>query len=57
MKRSEVWWVNFEPSVGGEIRKKRPSAIISNNLQIDILNAYRCRSQVILSGFIYAKHK
>ena len=23
MKRGEVWWVTFEPSVGGEIRKKR----------------------------------
>lgn len=23
MKRGEVWWINFDPSVGGEIRKKR----------------------------------
>ena len=22
MRRGEVWWVNFDPSVGGEIRKK-----------------------------------
>jgi hypothetical protein len=22
MRRGEVWWVNFEPSIGGEIRKK-----------------------------------
>ncbi len=27
MQRGEVWWVNFEPSVGGEIRKKRPGVI------------------------------
>jgi len=31
MKRGEVWWVNFDPSVGGEIRKKRPAVIISNS--------------------------
>lgn len=31
MKRGEVWWVNFDPSVGGEIRKKRPAVIVSNN--------------------------
>lgn len=29
MKRGELWWVNFDPSVGGEIRKKRPAVIIS----------------------------
>ena len=28
MKRGEVWWVNFEPAVGGEIRKQRPAVII-----------------------------
>jgi len=31
MKRGEVWWVNFAPSVGDEIRKKRPAVIISND--------------------------
>jgi mRNA-degrading endonuclease toxin of MazEF toxin-antitoxin module len=31
MKRGEVWWVNFEPSIGGEIRKKCPAVIISND--------------------------
>lgn len=31
MTRGSVWWVNFDPSVGGEIRKKRPAIIISNN--------------------------
>jgi mRNA interferase MazF len=30
MQRGEVWWVNFEHSVGGEIRKKRPGVITSN---------------------------
>ncbi len=31
MTRGEVWWVNFDPSVGGEIRKKRPAVIVSND--------------------------
>ena len=31
MTRGEVWWVNLDPSVGGEIRKKRPAVIISNS--------------------------
>jgi mRNA interferase MazF len=43
MKRGEVWWVNFEPSVGGEIRKKRPAVIVSN----DIANKYLNRVQVV----------
>lgn len=38
MQRSEVWWVNFDPSIGGEIKKKRPAVIISNNASNKFLN-------------------
>ena len=38
MNRGDVWWVNFEPSIGGEIRKKRPAIIISNNASNKFLN-------------------
>jgi len=38
MKRTEVWWINFDPSVGGEIRKKRPAVIVSNNAANQFLN-------------------
>ena len=38
MNRSEVWWVSFDPSIGGEIQKTRPAAIVSNNSANDVLN-------------------
>lgn len=31
MKRGEVWWVEFDPSVGSEIQKTRPAVIVSND--------------------------
>jgi mRNA interferase MazF len=43
MKRGEVWWVNFEPSVGGEMRNVRPAAIVSN----DAANRHLNRVQVV----------
>lgn len=43
MRRGEAWWVNFDPSVGGEIREKRPAVIISN----DAANKHLNRVQVV----------
>ena len=43
MNRGEVWWVNFDPSIGGEIKKKRPAIIMSN----DAANMHLNRLQVI----------
>ena len=42
-KRGEIWWVNFDPSIGQEIKKKRPAVIISN----DISNRFLRRYQVV----------
>ena len=38
MRRGEVWWVNFDPAMGGEIKKTRPAIIISNNISNEYLN-------------------
>lgn len=43
MKRGEVWWVDFEPSIGSETRKIRPAVIISN----DSANKHLARVVVI----------
>jgi mRNA interferase MazF len=33
-----VWWVSFDPSVGGEIRKTRPALVLSNDAANAALN-------------------
>jgi mRNA interferase MazF len=42
-RRGEVWWVAFDASVDGEIRKARPAVIVSN----DIANRALNRVQVV----------
>ena len=63
MLRGEIWWVNFDPSLGGEIQKTRPAVIVSNNASNRTLNrlqvvpitsrvdrVYPCEAVVSLNG-------
>jgi len=38
IERGEVYWVNFDPSLGGEIQKICPAVVISNNAANAALN-------------------
>jgi mRNA interferase MazF len=42
-KRGEIWCINFDPSVGQEVSKKRPGIVVSN----DVSNKYLRRYQVV----------
>ena len=47
LKRGDVVWVNLEPTVGAEIRKRRPCVIVS----LSVLNDQRLTVVVVpLSG-------
>jgi mRNA interferase MazF len=38
IERGDVYWVNFEPSLGGEVKKVRPAIVLSNNAANTHLN-------------------
>jgi len=38
LKRGNVYWLAFDPSVGGEIQKTRPAVIVSNDAANTALN-------------------
>jgi mRNA interferase MazF len=42
VRRGEIWWVNFDPTQGSEIRKARPAVVVT----ADALN--RARRTVVV---------
>lgn len=38
MRRGEVYWVDFDPARGGEVRKQRPAVIMSNDAAVRAQN-------------------
>ena len=56
-QRGEVWWVAFDPSVGGEIQKTRPAVIVSNdgpydNWQGEFAMTMASSGQMQLAGIV-----
>jgi mRNA interferase MazF len=43
VRRGEIWWVNFDPTQGGEIRKTRPAVVLT----ADALNLARRTVMVV----------
>src|ERR1017187_9933953 len=63
MLRGEVWWIDFNPSLGGEIQRARPAVIVSNaasnrnlnRVQVvpitsNVTRVYPCEAPIDLNG-------
>ena len=55
MKRGEVWWINFDPSVGGEIVSNNVANRTLNRVQVVPLTSntdrvYPAEAMVIIDG-------
>jgi len=63
MLRGELWWVDFNPSIGDKAQKIRPAVIVSNNAANKAMNrvqvipttsntakCYRCEAYIEVDG-------
>jgi mRNA interferase MazF len=41
MRRGEIWWCDFEPSLGSEANNVRPAVIVSNNAIVTAAESLR----------------
>lgn len=41
IKRGDIWWVAFDPSLGQEIQKTRPAIVISCNASNRVLERFQ----------------
>lgn len=53
IKRGEVYWVDFDPSIGGETKKTRPAIIVSNNAANVVLNRVQVVPITSKTGRVY----
>jgi len=53
IERGEVYWVSFEPSLGGEIKKTRPAIVLSNNAANTHLNRVQVIPMTSNTGRLY----
>lgn len=52
-RRGDVWWVAFDSSLGGEIRKTRPAVVVSNDVANRALNRVQVVPVTSQTGRLY----
>ena len=53
IERGDIYWVAFDPSLGGEIQKTRPAIVISNNAANSALNRVQVIPLTITTDRVY----